>query len=132
MFIKNRLLRVFKQENILWVSSVLALLSFLAFLVSGLLVVKMIFIFIFGLNLTGIFALTVAIAMDRDAKNTGILSSLIFSSGYFANIVFHYSIGYFSERISVRIIPIVEIIALVLMAVLAVTIFFLLRRPAQN
>ena len=97
MFIKNFLLRYFSERKILLLSFVIGFLLLPGILILDNLLVKNIFIVLFGISVVGNFTISFSIASDLLPEYSNSASGLIFAFSNIGIIVFQYITGYMSE-----------------------------------
>jgi len=117
MLSKNVFLKKLDEKKLLFICSILGFIFLLSSTFADSLIFKIIFIFLFGYNIIGLFEMTLSLSVKVKPNYTGSTSTLIFSFAYIAMIIFHYTIGYFSEKLSVESVMYIDLITLFLLIV---------------
>lgn len=117
MLSKNVFLKKLDEKKLLFICSILGFVFLLSSTFADNLVLKIIFIFLFGYNIIGLFEMTLSLSVKVKPDYTGSISTLIFSFAYIAMIIFHYTIGYFSEKLSVESVMYIDLITFFLLVI---------------
>jgi len=117
MLVKNYMIRHMEEKKLLLASITLSFIFLLsAFLVPDI-IAKVIFIFLFGVNIAGNFSLTFSMGLNIGAQFTNIVSSLLNASSYLGVVIFQYLSGYLSENFSKNSVLYIDLALLLLLIV---------------
>ncbi len=117
MLVKNYMIRHMEEKKLLLTSITLSFIFLLsAFLVPDI-TAKVIFIFLFGVNIAGNFSLTFSMGLNIGAQFTNIVSSLLNASAYLGVVIFQYLSGYMSENFSKNSVLYIDLALLLLLIV---------------
>jgi len=129
MFVKNYLVRIINEKKLLMMGVILSLAFLIgAFFVSNI-IIKVILIFLFGINIAGNFSLIFSISLNVGLKYTSTISGFLHGSAYIGTIIFQYISGYVSEYFSED--SVLYIIMGLLAALLLVIIFTMRHKEAK-
>ena len=121
MLVKNYMVKHVEDKKLLLASISLSFVFLLsAFLFSNL-TVKVIFIFLFGVNVAGNFSLTFSMGLNIGPRFTNIVSSLLHASSYLGVVFFQYLSGYMSENFSKNSVLYIDL-ALLLILIIVIAI----------
>ena len=98
MILKNYLANFMKERKLLVISLLLSLIFFIFIFFTNSILIKIILIFLFGLNICGIFSIIYSLSLDVGVEYTNAASGLIFSFSYFGIVIFQFLSGYLSEH----------------------------------
>jgi fucose permease len=117
MLVKNYMIKYMEEKNLLLISIAMSFVFLLlAFLIPNI-TAKVIFIFLFGVNVAGNFSLTYSMGLNIGAQFTNIVSSLLHTSSYLGVVLFQYLSGYLSENFSEDSVLYIDLALLLLLIV---------------
>ncbi len=117
MLVKNYMVKYMKEKELLLASISLSFVFLLsAFLIPNI-TAKIIFIFLFGVNVAGNFSLTFSMGLNIGSRFTNIVSSLLHASSYLGVVLFQYLSGYLSENFSKNSVLYIDLTLLLLLII---------------
>jgi len=123
MILKNYLANFMKERKLLVISLLLSLIFFIFIFFTNSILIKIILIFLFGLNICGIFSIIYSLSLDVGVEYTNAASGLIFSFSYFGIVIFQFLSGYLSEHFSKNSILYIDAILLFLLFIASLIIY---------
>lgn len=124
MVLKNYLINFLKERILLVISLLLSLVLFIFIFFINTIWIKIIFIFLFGLNISGIFSITYSLILEMGSEFINTASGLIFSFSYIGIIIFQFLSGYLSEYYSKNSILYIDTSLLFLLFIFSLIIYF--------
>jgi MFS family permease len=118
MIIRGRLIKHFKEKNILLFGFISSLLMLIGILFIQDLIFKNILIFLFGIAIAGNFPIIFSIASGLFPEHVNSVSGLMFTFGNLGVMVFQYLSGYFSEYYSKSSVLYISIVILLILIIL--------------
>lgn len=119
MFVKKFLLNHIDIKKISFYSATISFIFLLLAFLADAVILKMVFIFIFGINLAGFLTIAFSIGTENSNANSGLLLGLIHGVGYLGPLFFQSLVGYFSNYVSKSFILYLD---LTLLFVLCITV----------
>lgn len=123
MILKNYLVNFIKERKLLVISLLLSLIFFIFIFFTNSTLIKIILIFLFGLNICGIFSIIYSLSLDVGVEYTNTASGLIYSFSYFGIVIFQFLSGYLSEHFSKNSILYIDAILLFLLFIASLIIY---------
>jgi fucose permease len=124
LMLKNYLVNFINEKKLLVISLFLSLAFFTFIIFMNVIVIKIIIIFLFGLNITGIFSIIYSLGLDVGDEYINTASSLIFSFSYLGIIIFQFLSGYLSEHFSKNSILYIDVVLLFLLFIASIRIYY--------
>lgn len=112
MLIKNKIIKHTKEKRILLFSAIISFLALIGVFFSSSLILKNIFVFLFGLSIAGNFTITYSIGTGLYPEYTNFASGFLVASANFGVMIFQYLGGYLSEHFSKNSVLYMDIILL--------------------
>ena len=122
MFLKSKIIKYFSIKKILFLGSISSFFLLILTLIIPNIVFKNIFIFLFGISLSGNFAFTFSIAADHFPDFINLISAIMFALANLGIMVFQYLSGYLSEYWSKNSVIYINIIILFILIFLTAAI----------
>jgi predicted MFS family arabinose efflux permease len=124
MLIRYRLIRHFREKNILLIGFIASFLLLIGILFIQNLIIKNILIFLFGLAISGNFSITFSIGSELFPEYTSSASGLMVAFANLGIMVFQYLSGYLSEYYSKNSILYINIGILLILIILTTFLNF--------
>lgn len=123
LILKNYLVNFINGKKLMVISLFLSLVSFIFIIFINIIVLKIILIFLFGLNIAGVFEIIYSLSLDIVGEHINIASSFIFFFNYLGIIIFQFLSGYLSEHFSKNSVLYIDAILLFLTFVFSIIIY---------
>lgn len=118
MFLKNHLVKYIEDKKLLIVSISLSFIFLFSALLVQNIAVKIILIFLFGVNIAGNFSLTFSLGLNIGSQFSNIVSSLLYAFSNLGVIIFQYLSGYFSEHFSKNSVLYIDLTLLIILIII--------------
>ncbi len=117
MFIKNYVVKYMEEKRLLLAGISLSFIFLLSVFFTPNLIVKIVLIFLFGVNVAGNFSLTFSMGLNIGSRFTNMVSSLLHAFSYLGVILFQYLSGYLSEHFSKNSVLYIDLTLLLLLII---------------
>ncbi len=124
MFLKSFLVVKFGDKKVIQFFSILAFIFFATSIFLDSLILKIIFILLFGFSFSGITEAVIVISINQFPRYSGPITGIIVSFGYIGVIIFQYTTGYLTEKFSENSIIYVVLFALFLLIIFIIFLSF--------
>ena len=118
MVIKNKLLKHFKERKLLFFGFLISFFLLIGVILTDSLILRNIFIFLFGINMAGNFTLTFSIGSELFPEYANSASGLMVAFAFLGVMVFQYLSGYTSEYWSKNSVLYINIALLFILVIL--------------
>jgi len=112
MLIKNKIIKHIEEKRMLLFSAIISFIALVGVFFTSDLILKNIFIFLFGVSIAGNFTITYSIGTGMYPEYTNFASGFLIASANFGVIIFQYLGGYLSEHFSKNSVLYMDIILL--------------------
>jgi len=100
ILLKIVLLRVIKETLIILINGILSIIFIALFFCSGYLLLKIIFLLLFGININGIFTLVASLSIKSIPEHSSSVTGIVNAISYTGSIIFQYIAGRLSDNYS--------------------------------
>lgn len=122
LLIKNFILRYISEIKVLFYSIVSSFIFLLLIYLLNSILLKNIFIFLFGICVTGTFVFAYSMGIKINQSYAYSVSGLLIAAGHLGKIIFQYLTGYFSEHFSKISVLYVDLILLFMLFIITLNL----------
>jgi len=124
MYLKRFLLKSYPEKKIMMFNSIISAISlFLAFITPNI-ILKLIFIIIFGINIIGFISITISIETQLRPRYSAPIVGVFNGISSLSVIISQYLTGFLSERFTKSSVLYVDLVLLVLLCILLIFFYF--------
>ena len=126
--LSQKIIRKTNEITIILIGNLLGTASILIFGFVDIISVKIIFLMLNGLFISGIGALTISISVSQNRDRSGTITGFIIAFGYLSGVIFQPMLGYFAEYIGEGSIIYIVLIGFVITLILSFILYRFLKK----
>lgn len=124
LFAKNKIVKHISERKLFLAGIIFSAVMLAGALFVDSIIAKNIFIFLYGIGVTGNFSLTLSISMDLGAKYANACNAYLHAASYLGIIIFQLTSGFFLEYVSKNSVIYIDLVLLGIITILGIVLNF--------